>query len=153
MTMGGKTPVVRLKHLLEREETSMTDLRKAAEIALEALEGIHVGNMTPMAEENWNKAIEALRQALAQPEQEPVTWRNAAIRLGEDLYSVGPDGYYDMTAEQWLDWALSVVTAPPSKPWVSLTGDEIDDLAAESGFGYINVARAIEAKLKERNNG
>lgn len=51
----------------------------------------------------------------AQPEQEPVAWRNAAIRLGEDLYSVGPDGYYDMTAKQWLDWALSVVTAPPSK--------------------------------------
>ena len=48
-------------------------------------------------------------------EQESVTWRNAAIRVGEDLCSVGPFGYYDMTAEQWLDWALSVVTvhAPP----------------------------------------
>jgi hypothetical protein len=48
-------------------------------------------------------------------EQEPVAWRNAAIRVGEDLSSVGPDGYYDMTAQQWLDWALSVVTvhAPP----------------------------------------
>jgi hypothetical protein len=50
------------------------------------------------------------------PVQEPVTWRNAAIRVGEDLCSVGPFGYYDMTAEQWLDWALSVVTvhAPPA---------------------------------------
>lgn len=51
-----------------------------------------------------------------QPEQEPVTWRNAAIRLGEDLYSVGPNGYYDMTASQWLDWALSVVNTAPPKP-------------------------------------
>lgn len=59
----------------------MTD-REAMKLALEALEGIHVGNMTPMAEKNWNKAIEALRQALAQPEQsveppdyvEPVTY-------------------------------------------------------------------------------
>ena len=42
----------------------------------------------------------------AQPEQEPVAWRNAAIRVGEDLSSVGPDGYYDMTAQQWLDWAM-----------------------------------------------
>ena len=49
-------------------------------------------------------------------EQEPVTWRNAAIRLGEDLYSVGPNGYYDMTASQWLDWALSVVNTAPPKP-------------------------------------
>lgn len=39
-------------------------------------------------------------------EQEPVAWRNAAIRVGEDLSSVGPDGYYDMTAQQWLDWAM-----------------------------------------------
>ena len=39
------------------------------------------------------------------------------MRVGEDLCSVGPFGYYDMTAEQWLDWALSVVTvhAPPPK--------------------------------------
>jgi hypothetical protein len=45
-------------------------------------------------------------------------WRNAAIRVGEDLCSVGPLGYYDMTAEQWLEWALSVVTvhAPPTQP-------------------------------------
>jgi len=51
----------------------MTD-REAMKLALEALEGIHVGNMTPMAEENWNKAITALRQALEQPaqQQEPV---------------------------------------------------------------------------------
>jgi hypothetical protein len=45
-----------------------------------------------------------------------VTWRNAAIRVGEDLCSVGPFGYYDMTAEQWLDWALSVVTVHASPP-------------------------------------
>jgi hypothetical protein len=41
-------------------------------------------------------ADEKLRQA----------WRNAALRLGEELSSVGPNGYYDMTPEQWLDWAL-----------------------------------------------
>lgn len=62
-------------------------------------------------------AAEALRQAIATEEssatQEPVSWRNAAIRVGEDLCSVGPFGYYDMTAEQWLTWALSVVTVHP----------------------------------------
>ncbi len=39
-------------------------------------------------------------------EQEPVAWKNAAMRIGEELSSVGPDGYYDMTAEQWLSWAM-----------------------------------------------
>jgi hypothetical protein len=32
--------------------------------ALEALEEIHPGNMTPMAEQNWNVAIAALRHRL-----------------------------------------------------------------------------------------
>jgi len=33
-------------------------------------------------------------------------WHKAAIRLGEELASVGPDGYYSMSANEWLDWAL-----------------------------------------------
>jgi len=69
-------------------------------------------------------AITALQERLAQPEQEPVEWRNAAIRLGEELSSVGPDGYYNMTAAQWLDWALeqqpqgknSFTTPPAAQP-------------------------------------
>jgi hypothetical protein len=46
---------------------------EAMKQALEALEEIHPGNMTPMAEEAWNKAITALRTAIEQAEkQEPV---------------------------------------------------------------------------------
>ena len=97
-------------------------------------------------------------------QQESVTWRNAAIRVGEDLCSVGPFGYYDMTAEQWLDWALSVVTvhAPPAqRTWVGLTTKEIREWwASENGLedclmakldDFEQVARAIETKLKEKN--
>ena len=39
-------------------------------------------------------------------EKEKQAWRNAAIRIGEELSSVGPDGYYDMNAWEWLDWAM-----------------------------------------------
>jgi len=87
---------------------------------------------------------------------EQVTWRNAAIRVGEDLCSVGPFGYYDMTAQQWLDWALSVVTVhapPPQRTWVSLTDEEVGDL---SDFAYANdeeFVRNVEKYLKEKNNG
>jgi hypothetical protein len=132
---------------------------------------------------------------------ESVAWRNAALRVGEDLCSVGPFGYYDMTAEQWLDWALSVVTvhAPPPKreppcktgsqcttkcmectepepvidksaairiatslgwtpkrEWIGLTDEEIGAVVGPLGFAQLSpveVARAIEAKLKEKNNG
>ena len=47
----------------------MTDLRKAAEMALEALE---LGD--DISAEQMSDALDALRQALAQPEQEPVAW-------------------------------------------------------------------------------
>ena len=39
-------------------------------------------------------------------EKEKQAWRNAAIRIGEELSSVGPDDYYDMDAWKWLDWAM-----------------------------------------------
>jgi hypothetical protein len=88
---------------------------------------------------------------LAKPEQEPVAWRNAAIRLGEDLYSVGPNGYYEMTAKQWLDWALSVVnTAPPRKPWVGLTNKEVNEIWQNNETDWESIKR-VEAKLKELN--
>jgi len=37
------------------------------------------------------------------------------------------------------------------KEWVGLTDEEIDQTCGDVGYGYINVARAIEAKLKEKN--
>ena len=92
-----------------------------------------------------------------QQEMEPVAWRNAAIRVGEDLCSVGPFGYYDMTAKQWLDWALSVVTvhAPPQKrEWVGLTEDERQSCwwkTMMKGKTEHEYAKAVEAKLKEKN--
>ena len=45
----------------------MSKQQEALRLALDALEEIHPGNMTPMAEGNWNKAITAIKEALAQP--------------------------------------------------------------------------------------
>jgi hypothetical protein len=93
------------------------EIDKALAAARELKDELYAKEMEqPTPKQSGNMSITVLRQALAQPE--PVAWRNAAIRLGEDLYSVGPDGYYDMTAKQWLDWALSVVNTaqPEQKP-------------------------------------
>lgn len=131
----------------------MDDLRKAAKMALEALEWRF---------SNVPETIEALRQALAQPwdttdmayrpnglsveqsiaqpEQEPVAW----------MY-VNEDG----ECEQ-IEYGVSTIeasyikllyTAPPSKPWVGL--ENID-------FQYQPPAEVItmkyaEAILKEKN--
>jgi uncharacterized UPF0160 family protein len=40
---------------------------------------------------------------------------------------------------------------PEQKEWQGLTDEDIDDVTGEVGFGYIDVSRAIEAKLRERN--
>ena len=117
---------------------------EALRMALEALEADELdmvddgsGNMVFRKEQ----AITAIKEALAQEqtntrpyytidelnawadEKEKQAWRNAAIRIGEELSSVGPDGYYDMNAWQWLDWAMENVkkSQPEQEPlaWIS----------------------------------
>jgi hypothetical protein len=106
----------------------------------------------PPKGEHWEGFIaRRIVDALAKPEQEPVAWRNAAIRLGEDLYSVGPNGYYEMTAKQWLDWALSVVnTTPPRKEWVGLTDEDIKGLL-DCDRGWMVDIKKAEQILKDKN--
>lgn len=62
-----------------------------------------------------------------------------------------------------LTQGMNLYTAPPSKPWVSLTDEEItkayevsghyQTLRSRDAFAVFSLARAIEAKLKEKNNG
>ena len=134
----------------------MDDLRKAAEMALEdicAAKLCEVNSMSSRAEmlRLMDKAAEALRQALAQPKQEPVGYvtdsgKSAYILLGVDLEDDTP-----------------LYTAPPKKEWVGLVADEIWKCnKAKSGSAVefhicvahqnlLDFAEAIEAKLKEKN--
>lgn len=40
-------------------------------------------------------------------EPEDNEWKSVALRFGEELVSVGPCGYYDFTAGEWLEWTLN----------------------------------------------
>jgi hypothetical protein len=101
----------------------MTTKDEALKLALEALEGIHPGNMTPMAEEYWNKAITAIKQALtAQPPTKEFTC------------STGLCHY------------------KAQRQWVGLSGEEIQTIWRHYEHMNVNeVCQAIEAKLKEKN--
>jgi hypothetical protein len=94
----------------------------------------------------------ALRERLAQPEQEPVTW--------EDVLGAIARGWtHEDNKHKPMDVPLAVaiakevqdmVAAPPRREWVGLTRDEVLDIEETHPLAFY---RAIEAKLKEKNNG
>ncbi len=98
--------------------------------------------------------VKKLGQAMAylkeqqQPEQEPVAWLWKNID-GHQVLTDDPD-YADGT---WTP----LYTTPPKREWVGLTDYEIEsELTKEFGqwwSRHVSVCRAIEAKLKEKNNG
>ncbi len=129
----------------------MDNLRKAAEMALGAL------LKYPMTE---GRAIQTLRQALEQPEQEPVAWVRG-------LTSAQPNCVTDLRYMSVADIEAGVqyiplYAAPPKRKWQGLTDEEIFDVIRslcidnETAEMLIHVSmdeyRAIEAKLKEKNN-
>jgi hypothetical protein len=115
----------------------MTDLRKAAEMALEALEHFNQGNSPAVVQGEFDDEIESLRQALAQQDKECVAIVNEGMGGIEWLSPPLPDD-------------TPLYTAPPKREWVGLTRLELDiaTLGLEDlGDCYV----AIEAKLKEKN--
>ena len=80
-------------------------------------------------------------QALLQPEQEPVAWREVAGRTTK---------YYDYNEDGKGE---PLYTKPPK--WQRLTDDEIKEVYVKRGvtLTFNDFARAIEAKLKEKNCG
>ena len=128
--------------------------REAIEEAIEVLEDARAEMLTETGNENYyGEAITALRQTLEE-KQEPVAWRYAL-----DASVEGPRWIYiDKDPHQWLKGpslghALiePLYTAPP-KQWVGLTDAEIHDMNGyEEDRRMYRFARAIEAKLKEKN--
>jgi hypothetical protein len=139
---------------------------EALKLALDALDEPHEVQF-------WNKqekAIKAIKEALAnealdkmaenarelgldyEPAQEPVAWAKFSAKGNIiDLLSEPDDDY------------TPLYTTPPQRTWVGLTDKEIEEIwkiamFADYGIGaelsnqpFVHFARAIEAKLKEKN--
>ena len=90
-------------------------------------------------------AIETLRARLAQPEPEPVAWfsKRPDNTLAIKIVGKPTEG----------DWK-PLYTAPPQREWQGLTDEDIGEVLEQVGGFNMNrhmFARAIEAKLKEKN--
>ena len=121
-----------------------TDLRDAARQALEALTWLEPEGAVVTAARN--DAITALRAALEQPEQEPVAW----MVYTQDGKSVCVT---DNPAD-FIEWrSFPLFTYPPRREWRGLTEEEIDAVWEDAQVfnTHYDIARAIEAALKERN--
>lgn len=86
----------------------------------------------------------------AQPEQEPVAWRHKKFFETQEGWFYAdwhPDGINPPSAQL-------LYTAPPRREWKGLTEEEIEQVCVPLGaamLSFIEVARAIEAKLREKN--
>ena len=103
--------------------------------------------------------------ALAQPEQEPVGALVDVRRTDSGWYANGPwYNIYNSVAraddtKRRTDGAgievrvVPLYTSPPQRTWAGLTDDEIDKTLKvyEQNYGWISFAKAISAKLKEKN--
>jgi hypothetical protein len=125
----------------------MSNLREAAQQALEALRGYR----RELGCEQPCDAEQALRAALEQPEQEPV----ACPHRDE------PRGCYRVRCQLGRKCVEPLYLQPPRREWQSLTDQEITDIfEAQPRYHYPPIcatdrwfARDIEQALKERNHG
>ena len=103
-----------------------------------------------------DEAYQACKDALAQPTaeqsslvQKPVAWMNdIAFSMDKELLGT-------------RSRIVPLYTTPPSRKWVGLSDEEMSEIFASIGWvekdnnlkdlGFYDHARAIEAKLREKN--
>jgi hypothetical protein len=146
---------------------------EALKLALEALEELVVTERTSVDIDRGEAAITAIKQALAALVQEPVAWQVMVEDEAMEEFSV-KDAAHDWCVQQKLDgspysyWIRPLYTTLPAqefvcstglchykdaaqRQWVGLTDDEVIKCTPTWGGTVEDVARAIEAKLKEKN--
>ena len=119
---------------------TITLTRDEAQQVLDALKEVNETGYSSLWKGAFDPEIELLRARLAQPEPEPVVW----MQNDMEHFSLWPDEWH----------VVPLYTAPPQREWQSLTDEEITVAWNEAPRIQLWVnafARAIEAKLKEKN--
>ena len=162
-------------------------MRQALELALEALEanyllvngtethggleqcldGYYSGCFdTDPINKQTEEAVTAIKEALAQPEQEPVAMKKHEPKIDLGKYAGTYGGYitpepsesYSQKAYRLANELRSYLSiAPPQRTWVGLTDEEIDALHTSikvrlmGTFDTKDIYRVVEQALKEKN--
>ena len=93
----------------------------------------------PIDMETTVMLVNALKEALAQPEQEPVAWMSPSW-IDPNTRGWQSDSFESIPIEGWLP----LYTTPPQRPWIGLEG-------AEAGwFCYTDFLNARKYTKKQR---
>ena len=133
----------------------MSDLRKAAEMALKVL---CVGNneVVPYNHDKVvNEAIRRLQDALFN--QSKLEWFPAPTKVewGEDMICAAVDiddnHYFDVYCERWQKENVELILGFSKREWQGLTDDELQEINNWKWANSVEYAKTIESKLKEKN--
>lgn len=86
---------------------SESELISAAEQYVFEKNGHKFSNNNDEAGDNFASFLAGANWATEHPQQN--NWQNVAMKIGEKLSPIGPEGYYNFTAEQWLIWAEKIL--------------------------------------------
>ena len=138
-------------------------MKATLQLALEALEDMHIVDFPLEDLCNWNKAITAIKEALrsspngeAQPEQEPVAMKFKIYKptvpdpMRQGINNALLPWVYDQDRSSGFDasmWVTPVATLPPQRK--PLTDEQIGDISKNYALSNpttpLHFARAIEA--------
>ena len=100
------------------------------------------------------EAERGFKEALAQPEQEPVAFYVYKPTLPRGHLGNVSDGdlpwVYDQDPSSGYSARMLVYTSPSQRTWVDLTDDDIVHIGVATGLERVAV-NMIEAKLKQKN--
>ncbi len=107
-----------------------------------------VGGLKILADQH-KEAITAIKEALAQPEQEPVAYLTRR-KIGGTEGLLRADLVDKSAKNQETHDFIPLYTAPPQRTWQGLTDEDISEIVRGT-HNTGSFVRAIESKLKERN--
>ena len=130
--------------------------REVMRMALEALEDLGMKHFESTGEVLYKETFTAIKEALAQPEQEPVAYWNFNSGFSHCMI--------DQLNEAAKKNSAPLYTTPPQRTWVGLTDEEIlavnmstvtklidEPIVCDTDHNIVQLGKAIEAKLKEKN--
>ena len=94
-------------------------------------------------------AAKAIKEALAQPEQEPVAWGVFDDNL-HDMFFAKEEAQEMVRLKGDGSTVKPLYTTPPQRTWVDLTDDEIS-ASSKGNMTRNGFARVLLAKLKDKN--